>query len=81
MIMIAMIMVPFRSKNARSTRAQSGEFPLQELSKDKQLFFLQNVMTNKTIKDGDIAPDSSGTICLHGQMERYEQIDKKRTIK
>ena len=37
--------------------------------------------TNKTIKDGDIAPDSSGTICLHGQMERFEQIEKKRTMK
>ena len=38
-------------------------------------------LSNKTIKDGDIAPDSSGTICLHGQMERFEQIEKKRTIK
>ena len=36
-------------------------------------------MVNKTIKDGDIAPDPSGTTCLPGHMERFEQREKKRT--
>ena len=60
----------------------------KEMLASEQILAFQNCQgriplhfLNKTIKVGDIAPDSSGTICLHGQMERFEQIEKKRTIK